>query len=48
MFDFERLHQAARDARAKGQSNVLLPHGEFRRGVGDRCQVDRTFRGDES
>jgi hypothetical protein len=30
MFDFERLHQAARDARAKGQRKVLLPHGEFR------------------
>jgi hypothetical protein len=30
MFDFERLHQMARDARAKGQSKVVLPHGEFR------------------
>jgi hypothetical protein len=30
MFDFEHVHQMARDARAKGQSKVLLPHGEFR------------------
>jgi hypothetical protein len=30
MFDFERVHQMARDARAKGQRKVLLPHGEFR------------------
>jgi hypothetical protein len=30
MFDFERVHQMARDARAKGQRKVLLPHDEFR------------------
>jgi hypothetical protein len=33
MFDFERLHQAARDARAKGKNRVLLPHGEFRQAM---------------
>ena len=33
MFDFERLHQAARDARAKGQRKVMLPHGEFRQAM---------------
>jgi hypothetical protein len=30
MFDFGRLHQAARDARAKGQNKVVLPYVEFR------------------
>lgn len=30
MFDFERVHQLAREARAKGQNKVVLPHGEFR------------------
>jgi hypothetical protein len=33
MFDFERLHQTARDARAKGQNRVLLPHDEFRQAM---------------
>jgi hypothetical protein len=33
MFDFERLHQMARDARAKGQSKVVLPHGDFQRAM---------------
>ena len=33
MFDFERVHQMARDARAKGQRKVLLPHGEFRQAM---------------
>jgi hypothetical protein len=33
VFDFERLHQAARDARAKGQRKVMLPHGEFRQAM---------------
>ena len=30
MFDFERVHQLARDARAKGQNKVVLPHAKFR------------------
>ncbi len=30
MFTFERIHQMARDARAKGQNKVVLPHAEFR------------------
>jgi hypothetical protein len=29
MFDFERLHQAARTARAKGKNRVVLPYAEF-------------------
>ena len=29
MFTFERVHQLARDARAKGQNKVELPYGEF-------------------
>jgi hypothetical protein len=33
MFNFEHVHQMARDARAKGQSKVLLPHGEFRQAL---------------
>jgi hypothetical protein len=30
MFDFERVHQMARDARAKGENKVVLPYAEFR------------------
>jgi hypothetical protein len=30
MFDFERVHQMARDARAKGKNKVVLPYAEFR------------------
>ncbi len=29
MFTFEHIHQMARDARAKGQNKVVLPHEEF-------------------
>ncbi len=30
MFTFERIHQMARDARAKGENKIVLPHAEFR------------------
>ena len=29
MFTFERIHQMARDARAKGQNKIELPFEEF-------------------
>jgi hypothetical protein len=29
MFNFERVHQMARDARSKGQNKVVLPYAEF-------------------
>src|SRR5260370_27204686 len=29
VFTFERIHQMARDARARGHNRVVLPYGEF-------------------
>jgi hypothetical protein len=45
VFDFERLHQAARDARAKGKNRVMLPHAEF---LGAREVVFRELKGNRT
>jgi hypothetical protein len=53
MVDFEGLHRLARDARAKGQRIVLLPHADFQGAMetyygetqGKRAELDRVKAG---